>query len=78
MAVTVTRHVYVDGLALRSARHAAGLSQAALAGRVGITQPTLSDWEAKRAARMDRGCLRDLARALRCTQRELIADEPAA
>lgn len=34
------------GERLREARRRLGLSQAALAGRVGVTQPSLHQWEA--------------------------------
>lgn len=78
MADIATRYVLVDGLALRAARLAAGHSQSQLGARVGISQPVVSEMESRRVSKVDRGLLRDLARALRVAQRELIGQDTTA
>lgn len=59
---------------LRQLRKAAGLSQAELAARTGVSQPAISQLENDVIA-MDTGWMRAFARELDCTPADLLADE---
>jgi len=63
-------HVYLPNLKAR--RLVAGISQDALARRVGATRQALSQWEAQRN-RAPRAIVAALAKALRCRASDILA-----
>jgi transcriptional regulator with XRE-family HTH domain len=71
------------GERVRLRRQELGLSQAALAQRVGVRQATISELESSKQRETSTGLARRLARALRCdvgwlVGTEVETDEPAA
>lgn len=59
---------------LRELRKRAGLTQAELAERTGVSQPAISQME-NDATTMDTAWMRALARELNCTPADLLSDE---
>lgn len=66
----------IAGQAIRRERKAAGLSQAALAERIGVAQPTIVRWEDGTRA-PDVNALSAVAEALGVSAADLLTDQPS-